>query len=283
MKELTPARVLRYGLLLLAVLTLAAVVVFWLSPNAGRGEALIVVLLLVVIFFAVLIYRKLVINFQDARAETRHAAAQQQALLYLFQNIKPRKALPQMRSYAASPDFLCLLYDLIRERRPGLVLECGGGVSTLISGYALEQNQSGRVIALEHDARYAQQTEREIGRQGLQQRATVLHAPLCNYTLGDYSIPWYSLKDLPEELKIDLLVVDGPPSTLHELARYPAFPLLRRRLSGQAVILVDDCIRAAEKRMIEMWVKEMPELKIEWVFTEKRAAVLQKSKISVSL
>ncbi|HHJ49643.1 MAG TPA: class I SAM-dependent methyltransferase [Phaeodactylibacter sp.] len=274
MKELTPARVLRYGLILTGVLTFVAALFLWLSPNATLLQGFSVFLLLLLLLVSVLIYRKLVINFMDARTETRNAAAQQQALLYLFQKIEPRRALPQMRSYAASPDFLCLLYDLIREHKPHVVVECGGGVSTLISGYALEQNGSGRVLALEHDARYAAATEREIQRHGLQQRASVLHAPLTEAAVGEYRIPWYDLRGLPEELRIDLLVVDGPPSTLHELARYPAFPLLRERLSEQAVILADDCIRPAERRMVEMWAKEMPGLTIQWVMTEKRAAVL---------
>ena len=274
MKELTPSRVLRYGLMLTGILAIAAALFFWLSPNVTLLQGFSVFLMLLLLLFSVFVYRKLVINFMDARAETRNAAAQQQALLYLFQKIEPSKALPQMRSYAASPDFLCLLYDLIREHEPQVVVECGGGVSTLISGYALEQNGSGKVLAMEHDAHYAAATEREIQRHGLQQRASVLHAPLTEAEVGKYRIPWYSLKDFPEALRIDLLVVDGPPSTLHELARYPAFPLLREHLSKQALILVDDCIRPAERRMVEMWAKEMPGLTVRWVMTEKRAAVL---------
>ncbi len=274
MKELTPKRVLRQGLLFWAGFVVLGSVVFGLSPNASWSDLYLALLLLSLLLLGILLYRKLVINFIDNRKEVRSAAAQNQALHYLFYRIKPRKAFPQMRSYAASPDFLCLLYDLIREHKPEVVLECGGGVSTLVSAYALEQNARGKVFALDHEAAYAEQTRHALKKHGLSGVGEVFHTPLTKYRIEGEEMPWYDLSCLPEQLKIDLLVVDGPPSTLHRYARFPAYPLLRSSLSPGAIILVDDCIRPAERQMVERWKAAHPDLKIEWVFTEKRAAVL---------
>ncbi len=275
MPELTPSRVLRYGFAVVGILLFVGLFLFWLSPNARLWDAYLALLLLILLSSLVLVYRKLVINFIDSRKEVRHAAAQQQALHYLFQRINPNRTLPKMRSYAASPDFLCLLYDLIREHKPGLVLECGAGVSTLISAYALQQNGKGRVVALEHDSYYADLSRRTLREHGLAEVAEVLHAPLKSYSVEGEEIPWYDLSSLPTDVEIDLLVVDGPPSTFHVRARYPAYPLLKDWLSSRAVILVDDGIRPAEREMVERWAQARPDFQLHWVPTEKRAAVLR--------
>ncbi len=275
MPELTPSRVLRYGFAFIVVLFLIGLSFFLLSPKVSLWEIYLAFLLLLVLVSLILVYRKLVINFMDNRSEVRSAAAQEQALLYLFQQIKPKRAFPRMRSYAASPDFLCLLYDLIREHKPKLVLECGGGVSTLVSAYALQQNGKGKVLALEHDSYYAELSSRNLKNHGLGGIAHIIHAPLKSYLIGEDEIPWYDLSDLPSDRPIDLLVVDGPPSTLHAKARYPAYPLLKDRLSPNAIILVDDGIRPAEQQMVKRWAEMMhPHVQLDWIPTEKRAAVL---------
>ena len=99
--------------------------------------------------------------------------------------------------------------------------------------------------------------------------------PLEPVELSNESFLWYSLASLPV-LEIDLLVVDGPPGTLHPLARYPAGPKLLPRLASGALVFVDDAIRADETEMVRRWMMEFPELDQETHQAEKGLVVLSK-------
>ena len=142
--------------------------------------------------------------------------------------------------------------NVVARLRPQLVLECGSGTSTLWTAYALRRNGSGRVVALDHDAEYADATADVIAEHGLEQWAHVRHAPLAPTDTPRGSMPWYST-DLTDLAGIELLVVDGPPQATGELARYPALPLLADRLAPKARILFDDAHRPDEVAVLEAW------------------------------
>ena len=57
---------------------------------------------------------------------------------------------------------------------------------------------------------------------------------------------------------IDLLLVDGPPAYAagHELARYPALPVLYDRLAPGATVVLDDVERAGEQEVLRRWERE---------------------------
>src|SRR6185295_577572 len=75
---------------------------------------------------------------------------------------------------------------------------------------------------------------------------------------------------------IDLLVVDGPPGDVGDLARYPALPLLHERLSDNAVILLDDASRRDMRLILDLWLREFDNFDLERIDTEKGAAILRK-------
>src|SRR5215203_2800261 len=81
-----------------------------------------------------------------------------EALLMLTKCLPLRHPLPPMRGASVSPDLALLLHELVQTHEPALVVELGGGVSTLILGYALESAGTGRLIAFEHDAAQARRT-----------------------------------------------------------------------------------------------------------------------------
>ena len=176
---------------------------------------------------------------------------QLEALIGLYAVIRPRRQFPRLGSWPASPEMLAFLYGEIRSRRPGLVVECGSGVSTLVMAYALEHNGSGSLVALEHDAEYAATTRRLIAEHGL--TADVRHAPLRPTDVGGSRYEWYDPEALPEG-SIALLFVDGPPGNVGPRARFPAFPLLADRLARDGVIVVDDYDREDERTIVETWL-----------------------------
>ena len=86
----------------------------------------------------------------------------------------------------------------------------------------------------------------------------------------------YSLADLPDE--IDMIVIDGPPSNLQKKARYPALPLLIDRLKVGGLLLLDDAARGGERRAVEDWQAEFPNIEIERVPLEKGLVVVTKTR-----
>ena len=57
-----------------------------------------------------------------------------------------------------------------------------------------------------------------------------------------------------------MLVIDGPPMPVGPLVRYPVGPILFPKLAPGAVVFLDDAARDDEKRIIERWQREFPDL-----------------------
>jgi len=183
-----------------------------------------------------------------------------------------------MRDTAISPDFATVLIALIRELRPGCVVEAGSGVSTVIAAYALKGNGCGRMISLDHDAGYAMASSRELRRHSLDDIVSVRYAPIVDVRVNGTVWPWYDPGELADVASIDLLIIDGPPGKLGRLARYPALPILIDRLSDNAVVLLDDSLRRDESEMVDMWLREFTDILVEKVRTEKGAAILRRTR-----
>ena len=188
---------------------------------------------------------------------------QHEALSVLSRVLRTQHPLPATRGWAASPVLLLYLYEFVLERKPAVIVELGGGVSSLVIAAALKANGQGRLLSFDHDAEYAARTATLLEREGLTDLATVEHAPLSRWLppapngLGD-SWEWYTLPENSHALSaIDLLVVDGPPEKTGRYARYPALPALADRLAPRATVLLDDTVREAETRIAETWRDEL--------------------------
>lgn len=197
--------------------------------------------------------------------------AQLEALFALYYELRPTNGFQATRGWAASPDFL--LSVARRARTATSILECSSGVSTIVLARAIELNGTGHVYSLEHDLTYAEKTRNELKRQNLERFATVIHAPLVSHALGNENWLWYDISKLPDQL-IDLLVIDGPPMETQRQARYPALPILIRRLANNASIFLDDASRPDEQIIVKRWIEELPLSQVEGYFAEKGMAVL---------
>lgn len=183
--------------------------------------------------------------------------------------------LPDTRGWAASPDLLKLTAELIHEEQPGLIVEAGSGVSTVVYGRILE-GQSGTVCSLEHESTYHEKNNRLIETHGLTGTCRVHHAPLVSHRINGEAWTWYDLDDIRFDRPIDLLFIDGPPERIQTLSRYPAVPLLFDHLSEEAVIVLDDGGREEEEEIVRKWTQEYPSLEAEYKSLEKGAFVLRK-------
>jgi predicted O-methyltransferase YrrM len=187
--------------------------------------------------------------------------------------------LPMGGGWALTGDSAALLAREVLARKPEAILELGSGVSTLILGQILKRSGRGRLLSVDHDPEWANQTRRFVEVLGLGDVVTVVDAPLKDITTGNQeSAKWY---DIPEDSLdsfggIDLLLVDGPPQARDnpQAARYPALPMLRRRLSPHALIFVDDANRKTESEMVQRWQTEDPGWQSQWFDTVDGVCIL---------
>src|SRR6202021_2796612 len=84
----------------------------------------------------------------DIRTEVKQTFRQLEALQNLNAVLPATDVLPATRGWAASPDLLLVLVDLVISERPSLILECGSGASTLWLALAMRRfGIDGQIIA----------------------------------------------------------------------------------------------------------------------------------------
>ena len=210
--------------------------------------------------------------------EIRQTFRQLEALQNLTAVLPAADLLPATRGWAASPDLLAVLVDLVITQRPALVVECGSGASTVWLALAMRRFAiSGQVIALDHDPAYGAATRGLLARHQLGGLAEVRDAPLEPFQLNGEPCAWYARAAWADLAGIDLLFVDGPPAATGHQARYPALPLLNAALSPAATIVLDDLIVPDMQKVLRLWLDAYPDFGSEILPLEKQAAVLRRN------
>lgn len=178
------------------------------------------------------------------------------ALLSIHGQIKLNAPLPIMHDWRVSSDYAHTLLSTILSKAKGSVIDIGSGISTIIFGYAVKQNGTGNVIALEHSKEYFDKTKQLIKEHQLEKFCTVCYCPLIKYKLNGEEWLWYDIKDVNFPTEINVVSIDGPPGDTQHLARYPALPLLKKYLNKNTVLYLDDSNRTEEQEISEKWIKE---------------------------
>ena len=174
------------------------------------------------------------------------------------------------------------LDEIIKEKKPKIILEAGSGVSTIIAAYALKKYGKGKIISLDHDEKYANFTKEEIKKHRLEEYVEVLYAPIKKYFVSESEsqnnreLMWYDLENLNIIKGIDLFIIDGPPKGKIKNARYPALQLMFNKINNGATILLDDARRKNEQETIELWKKEYSNLKFTYIDNDKGIAKIKK-------
>jgi predicted O-methyltransferase YrrM len=214
----------------------------------------------------------------EVKKEIRQTFRQLEALQNLSAVLPAGEVLPATRGWAASPDLLVVLVDLVITERPSLVVECGSGASTLWLALAMRRfGIDGRIIALDHDPVFGGKTRELLARHDVRDLAEVRDAPLESFSLDGQSYSWYARRAWEDLTGIDLLFVDGPPATTGHQARYPALPLLIGSLSPVATAVLDDLVVPDMQKVLRLWLDAYPDFGSEILPLEKQAAVLRRS------
>ncbi|MEZ0495250.1 class I SAM-dependent methyltransferase [Sphingomonas sp. IW22] len=169
----------------------------------------------------------------------------------------PHDALPNLGSWKADTGLLRLIVHEIEARRPQVVVELGAGASSLIVARALQLHGGGRLHSLDQHADFVAGTHEWLNEHGLD--ADMRAAPLIPAPEGWPGL-WYDIAGLPD--RIDLLVIDGPPWTIHPFVRGAA-EVLFERLSVGGTIMLDDGARPGERVVASRWRRNWPNFSFE--------------------
>src|SRR5580700_1569477 len=215
---------------------------------------------------------------KELKKEIRQTFRQLEALQNLNAMLPASDVLPATRVWAASPDLLVVLVDLVITGRPSLIVECGSGASTLWLALAMRRFKiDGRIIALEHDPVFGGKTRDLLARHDVGDLAEVRDAPLESFSLDGETYLWYARRAWEDLTGIDLLFVDGPPAATGHQARYPALPLLSGSLSPVATAVLDDLVVPDMQKVLQLWLDAYPDFSSEILPLEKQAAVLRRT------
>jgi predicted O-methyltransferase YrrM len=189
----------------------------------------------------------------------------------VFRALQGGAPLPPPGGWAASTDLLGEVLRAVAMRRPQRVVELGSGLSTLVIAAALRANGAGHLISVDADEAYAAITREQLQRQALGDWAEIRIAALKDMQFEGITRPWYDTAVFADLNDIDVLLIDGPPTLLRPDIRYPALPFFWNRLSAQAIVLLDDASRPAEREMAKIWQRNYPEARFEFLRLEKGA------------
>jgi predicted O-methyltransferase YrrM len=198
-----------------------------------------------------------------------------EASVALYQAIHPVAPLPPMTGYALAPDAALKLYELVRKKQPRVAVEMGSGVSSVVIGYALKAQGSGHLFSLEVNEEYARRTRAELEVHGLADWVTVMPAPLREVDVDGASRRWHDPTPLAQLDHIDFVFDDGPPRVLGPHLRDAALPMLRPKLSHDAVYMMN-FVAGEERRTVSDWLRKFPEFHAEWLETKKGNVILRR-------
>lgn len=165
----------------------------------------------------------------------------------------PDDALPYLGSWKADTGLLTLLVDHIFAHKPKLVVEFGTGASTLVLARALKKAGGGRLISFDQHADFIAATRDWLAEHGL---TADLHAVALRPSPSGWPGLWYDHGPLPDG--IDLMLIDGPPWSIHPFTRGAAASLFGHIAPGGTVML-DDAARPGERIVAHRWRKAYPE------------------------
>jgi len=181
--------------------------------------------------------------------------------------LKP-DALPNLGSWKADVGFLKLIADHVLELKPDQVVELGAGASSLIVTRALQINGKGKLLSFEQHGEFAQATQEWLRDNGLD--AEIRHAPLLKTHAG-WPGRWYDHGPLPDQ--IDLLIIDGPPWSVHPYVRGAAETLFNRMPVG-GVVLLDDAARPGERVVARRWRRNWPGFEFKLVHAGSKGTLI---------
>lgn len=210
--------------------------------------------------------REIAAATKELKAQIWQSYRQSEAMAQLLALLKFSAPVPPTRSWAASPDLLLTLAQLVGTYKPKLVVELGSGTSTLIVAKAGAK----KIISIDNSEEFADKT-REILKEHKVRGVEVRVAQLKPHISGS---DWYDIERIKDLKRIDLLIIDGPPGSKNPEARMPAYAEFIAKLSPNAVVVIDDVNRDGERKLAEIFANALPNQLLTLYPHEKGTAVI---------
>ncbi|RWZ83211.1 hypothetical protein EKH49_08445 [Glutamicibacter sp. HZAU] len=192
----------------------------------------------------------------------RDSTRQMEALVKLAPRMAEVDSLiPPTGGYALDAQALLHLIDVLEREQPKVIVEFGGGTSTIWMAYICKKFGT-RIISIDHLEEYLSRTQLEVDRHGLSDIVELRLAPLEQIQVGGEEYSWYSPGALKDLANVDLLFVDGPPESTGPNARRPAVYVMAGKLNDSAVIVLDDTHRESEQETVREWISSFPKYKV---------------------
>lgn len=169
------------------------------------------------------------------------------------------------------------LIQHLLEKRPKCIVELGSGSSTILIARTLNLLGVNDVIhiAVDHEEKYLGLTRDIAVLNGVADQVHFLHCPLERHERLEQQ--WYAgLAEKLNDLKIDLLIIDGPPGWLQPMSRLPAMSTLMPIMNKSCTIVVDDANRPDEQAIAKQWNSRHPEFALQFQTEGHGIAVLSR-------
>lgn len=159
------------------------------------------------------------------------------------------------QGFSADNGFIAHVARVLLDR-PGDVLECGSGATTVLAAIIGKRHGFG-VYSLEQDAQWKREVLRTLTRHQLA-RATVIAAPIGR--LHDYA--WYELPSVELPRHFATVICDGPyiadawASPVYENWRYGILPWLHTTGRTFDQLLLDDFDDTRCAPVLKRWERE---------------------------
>lgn len=144
------------------------------------------------------------------RSETQEV----EALLQLFSDIEPRWAMPSLGRWALDARSMLHLRYLVDDLKPRRVVEFGGGGSSTVWLAYLCERIGAQLTSIDHHPTFLERTRSMLERHGFGGKVDLrLGGELEEHTVGSDTYSWYAREAYADLDEVDLLFIDGPPST----------------------------------------------------------------------
>lgn len=155
-----------------------------------------------------------------------------------------------------------ILYRTLNDIHPKSILELGLGQSTKIITEYVKANPKVTHDVVEHNPEWIDFFKRGTDLQEIQK---IHYLPNYKRTFKGCEVNAY--KNFKKEFassKFDFILIDGPVGWGQEYSRLDILDILPQCLNSSFVIILDDCERIGEKRMMEMLEEKLYNHKIKY-------------------
>ena len=171
------------------------------------------------------------------------------------------------------------LENRVARLHPSLVLEFGSGTSTLcLAQFMVDMHGNApvvRVVSIDQDESYAEQTRELLRRSGLDTYVRVLSSALQEQEIEGVLTTCYGfpagLSEILDGRKADFVLIDGPAAETG--ARFGTLPLARPYLSPFAAFVLDDGLRDGEIWIARQWAR-LPGVRIDGIINIDKGLVV---------